>query len=172
MNQRREQACNFYREVFPLPLFKTTWVSKDYNRILKKMWNKKGGFGCQLFSSLLTAVRPRLVTLQLLLKNPSDRFDPGTDFAFSYKVQGSDEWALLVSVQLFFLTDSTPNADLLFDVTPKTLPQLLHFKTTTTTRWTKNRASSSNCRRGLRKFCLCCGWHALTGAVGPLLPCH
>ena len=26
--------------------------------------------------------------------------------------------------------------------------------------------------RVVRKFCLCWGWHALTGAVGPLLPCH
>ena len=171
MNQRREQACNFYREVFPLPLFKTTWVSKDYNRILKKCGIKRVDLAVSCshlcwqlcdhdlwHSNCSSKTLLTDLTLVLILL-----------FHTEFKVVTNGRcW----SQSNFFLTDSTPNADLLFDVTPKTLSQLLHFKTTTTTRWTKNRASSSNCRRGLRKFCRCCGWHALTGAVGPLLPCH
>ena len=132
---------------------------------------KRRDLAAQLFSCQLTAVWPP-VTLQLVLSNPSDRFDPVTDFVFSsskFKVV-SNQWCWSESN---FLTASTPNSDLLFWGSPKTFHNNCTPKPLTT-RWTKNRASSSNCQRGQLRGCVnfaCVGdGMPSVGAVGPLCP--
>ena len=87
----------------------------------KKKWNKKGWIWLPAVLMPVDSCVTTTCDTTIAPLNPFDRFDPGPDFAFSYKVQGSDKW---VRGGPTLLTDPTPNVDqMLFGVTPKTFPK-------------------------------------------------